>query len=76
MNDDRPSRDRAARVLSSATALLVSAGAAWAQSSPLRPPTPDELKGPNTVLTILVTVVLAGLLLLAAFFPSKRGHQD
>ncbi|MEQ8769150.1 MAG: hypothetical protein RIB60_01420 [Phycisphaerales bacterium] len=75
MKNDRPSsRRRFARVVPSLAVLAASAGSAWA--TPLRPPTPDELQGPSTVLTILVTVVLAGLLLLAAFFPSKRGHQD
>lgn len=74
MNDRSPSR--VSRTFTSAAALAIAAGSAWAQSSPLRPPTPDDLDSPNAVLTILITAALAGVLLLAAFFPSKRGHQD
>lgn len=75
MKNDRWT-SRVSGVLMGAAALMVASGAAWAQDAPLRPPTPQGLKGPVTVLTIIVTVVLAGLLLLAAFFPSRRGHQD
>ena len=57
-------------------ALALSAGSALAQNGDLRPPTPGDLAGAPTVLTIIATVLLAGLVMLAAFFPSKRGHQD
>ncbi len=59
-----------------AAVLAMGAGAVIAQDAPLRPPTPNELKGAPFILTLLITVVLVGLLVLAAFFPSKRGHQD
>jgi len=64
------------RVMSAAIAMLASAATAWAQSGDLRPPTPDDLKGTPTILTLLVTVVIVALVVFAAAFPSKRGHQD
>lgn len=78
----RPSPPPAlARAMSGAAVLAVAAGSALAQqgSTPLRPPTPGELEGvPMSlgIVTIIVTVLLAALVILAAVYPSKRGHQD
>lgn len=65
-----------ARVLAVLACLGASASAAWAQSDRLRPPTPDDLQGTPTILTLLATVLIVALVIFAAAFPSKRGHQD
>lgn len=52
------------------------AASAWAAPGPLRPPTASDLASPPTVMTLLVTGLLLGLVLLAALLPAKRGHQD
>lgn len=74
-------RRRISRAVVLAGACLVCAGTALGQSTkkeePLRPPTPPTT-GSNwsPVLSVLVGLGMSGLVLGAAFIPSKRGHQD
>ena len=74
----RPSRrpSRTIRTIAAMAAWAGAAGAAWAAPGPLRPPTAGDLASPPTVMTLLVTGLLLGLVLLAALLPAKRGHQD
>lgn len=74
----RPNR-RPSRTASTLVALAgwgAAAGSAWAAPGPLRPPTASDLAAPPTVMTLIVTALLVGLVLLAALLPVKRGHQD
>ena len=46
------------------------------QRQTVSPPTPGKPDDPPYVMNILTMIVIAGLILGAAFMPSKRGHQD
>ena len=56
--------------------VLVALPAIAQDSSELRPPNPGAIKGPVSVLVFIVVALMAGLIVFAATFPSKRGHQD
>ncbi|MEZ6317200.1 MAG: hypothetical protein R3B49_00400 [Phycisphaerales bacterium] len=64
------------RVMAALAALLIPAASVLAQSEDLRPPMPQDLKGTPTIMTLLATVIIVALVVFAAAFPTKRGHQD
>lgn len=70
-----------ARVAAGALALLVPMAHVLAQATPaapapLKPPTPGAPDSPPVVLNILIAAVVIVVILGAAMFPSRRGHQD
>lgn len=46
------------------------------QREAVSPPTPGKPDDPPYVMNILTMIIIVGLILGAAFMPSKRGHQD
>lgn len=66
-----PARTAALALMMTALPLLAQDDAAA-----LRPPNPGQIKGPVSVLVLILLAILAGLLIFAATMPSKRGHQD
>jgi hypothetical protein len=75
----RAPRTRTALALTGALLLTTTAAMAQApkKDEPLKPPTPPSVSTSwSPILSVLVGVGLSGLVLGAAFIPSKRGHQD
>ncbi|MEL6740046.1 MAG: hypothetical protein AAFP26_05265 [Planctomycetota bacterium] len=59
-----------------AASVLPAAAAVAQEVERLRPPIPSDEGDPPAILTLLGGAILVGIVLFAAAFPSKRGHQD
>lgn len=64
------------RLVFAAGILLPGAIALAQEAERLRPPIPTDEGNPPAILTLVGGALLVALVLFAAAFPSKRGHQD